>query len=196
MSVYWHCAVCGAAQTTKSRICIFCGMYMPSARALYPEPTRRITRIDYGTLDSILAMMSPLQPAHAPLLARLCSVAVLPNGETPDDLVTLESEVRFCLDGGNPATRLLTARDATARPGLLSVLTPLGNTLLGCTAGARASYQDRVGRSHTVTVEAVLSQPTNELTSPRNVVALHRLCPVEAAAPAHMAERPWPDDAA
>lgn len=157
MSVcYWHCGVCGTAQHSGLEGCIFCGTSLQRGGDVPPEPVRHITRRDYGVLDTLLAKLPASHAARAPLLARLAAASVVPDDDR--SLVSLETKVRFCVDGAAPVIRLLTAGPAE-RPGLLSVLTPLGLALLGCSAGVRAAYQDRQDRCHEVTIEEVVAPP-------------------------------------
>jgi regulator of nucleoside diphosphate kinase len=174
--------------------------FLRHVHAALAQPLSRPTTICHPAglwhFDALLAGMASHDAARTPLLARLDSVVVIPDREPPSDLVTLGAEVRFCIDGASPVIRFLTAGEATARPGLLSVLTPLGNTLLGCTAGACASYRDRQGRSHTVTIDGVLSQVSIAVDSERNVIPLHRPRPFQPAIAAGICDRDWPDGAA
>lgn len=95
------------------------------------------------------------------LLDDLDAGEVVPSTVIPADVVTMNSVVEV-LDHASGRRRRYTVcypGDADPGNGRISVLSPLGASLLGLAAGAEASWVAPSGERRAVTVVAVLFQP-------------------------------------
>ena len=107
----------------------------PSTAASAGETPRLLTDLDHQRL-------SRLARAHAPLQDLLDGAELLAAPELPADIVSMNSEVEV-LDPASGRLRQLTlCYPAEARPdaGLISVLSPVGLSLLGRPVGARVVW--------------------------------------------------------
>jgi regulator of nucleoside diphosphate kinase len=105
-----------------------------------------------------------LLSAPGPLQRKLARARVVPAGQVPADVVTMNSRVRYCdeSDGMRRHVKLVHPQHADGR-GLLSVLAPLGTALLGLSAGQEIEVDFPGGGRRRIRVEEVVSQPEREL---------------------------------
>jgi len=94
------------------------------------------------------------------LARKLDAAIVLPTSEIEPDVATLDSRVRFRVDGGAPAERILVLGAGQEILGItLLVSVPRGLALLGMSAGQSTDIPSPDGKSERITLEAVLYQP-------------------------------------
>ncbi len=115
---------------------------------------------DHGALEDMRRRLRPDETALAALLERKLANAVLSQMEhVREDAVTLNSRVRFRVDGGEPQTRIVTR----GAGGHLGAVLPLANrrglALLGLVQGQSIAYEGMGGATETIDLIAVLHQP-------------------------------------
>lgn len=117
---------------------------------------RVLTELDHVRLSKLVHSQ-----AHHPLASLLEGATVVHPQDMPTDVVTMYSQVEIAI--GQPGRRqrltLCYPRDADAGRGFISVLSPVGCSLLGLPAGAEARWQTPDGVQVQARVEAVLFQP-------------------------------------
>ncbi|WP_459616665.1 GreA/GreB family elongation factor [Bordetella sp. 2513F-2] len=126
-------------------------------------PERMLTELDHTRLASLLARMTAAGlPAGAADTAidLLDSAQTVPARSIAADVVTMRTRLRLRHAGGSELDIALSyPAEADAGSGRISVLSPLGLSLIGRRAGQAVQWQgpDRV--VHQATVEQILYQP-------------------------------------
>src|SRR5690606_26184207 len=108
----------------------------------------RLARLDDGRLPDDLA-------------AGLAAADLTASREVPADVVTMYSQV-VIRHGGTGTRQKLTLcypEDAEPAEGFISVLSPVGTSLLGLRVGATARWQTPHGDERCATIESILFQP-------------------------------------
>ena len=126
----------------------------PTATTLY------LTELDVTRLERMASRPGTAHMADMldELLAR---AAIVTPQEIPTDVVTMNSRL-VCALQGDPAPRqwtLVYPDEADFEAGRLSVLSPVGQALLGARAGQTVSYRMPDGREQHVTVTEITFQP-------------------------------------
>ena len=120
---------------------------------------RTLTHHDHLQLARLLAREPAAAGAEA-LQDLLDASELVADGAVPSDVVTMNAEVLLQREGSSPCRYTLCyPEDARPAEGRVSVLSPLGTSLLGLQAGQVARWQSDMGRPGGVRVIAVLSQP-------------------------------------
>ncbi len=121
-------------------------------------PIRTLNELDHVRIAKLLDAGNA---AHAPLQALLDHADQLPPDQMPADLVTMRSRLRVSdANGGAPREiSVVYPAEADAAQGRISVLSPLGQALLGLPVGALAQWTLPDGRTSALRVEALLFQP-------------------------------------
>jgi len=93
--------------------------------------------------------------------ALLDDARVVPSRRVASDIVTMYSQVllRFADDGSKRKLTLCYPQDAEPRFGFVSVLSPIGMSLLGQPVGAMVCWRSPDGSERAGHVDAVLYQP-------------------------------------
>ena len=121
------------------------------------RPNIVISSLDMERLEALLAVQARAQEA---LLAELARAEVVDPADMPADIVTMNSRVRFVLDDTEEREMLLVyPKDIDGSPDRLSILTPIGNALLGLRAGDGITWSRPDGATCVVTVRDVVYQP-------------------------------------
>ncbi|HEU0153859.1 MAG TPA: nucleoside diphosphate kinase regulator [Arenimonas sp.] len=100
-------------------------------------------------------------PAAQALGAELERANVLPPGQVPDDVVTMNGSVT-CVDevsGDKHQFTLVYPQDADVVTGRVSVLAPVGSALLGLSVGQAIDWQAPGGRALRLRVVTVVPPP-------------------------------------
>lgn len=120
---------------------------------------RTLTHHDHARLARLLAREPAAAGAEA-LQDLLDASELVADGDVPPNVVTMNAEVLLQREGSSPC-RYTLCYPEEARPaeGRVSVLSPLGTSLLGMQAGQVARWQSEAGRPGAVRVVAVLFQP-------------------------------------
>ena len=117
---------------------------------------RVLTDLDFSRLSKLLAHQLP--PSLADLLA---SAEVTTSREVPSDVVTMYSRLEL-VDLHTGRRQTLTVcypGDAEPAAGFISVLSPVGNSLLGLKVGDVARWHTPNGDECAAEVAAILFQP-------------------------------------
>ena len=134
------------------------------------KPQIILTRRALGRLDVLLGdtVLNRLGKVGAYLLDELARARVVPDGDVPPHVVTMNTTVRFRDNetGREMVVTLMYPKDAAGRENAVSILTPVGAALLGLSAGQKIDYETLDGRTKTVTVLEVLGQARDE-SAPR-----------------------------
>jgi len=123
---------------------------------------RTLTELDHVRLTRLMQQGSALPPPIARQVGDLLDAAqVVPSRTVEPDVVTMYSQV-LLLDPGDGATTKLTLcypADAEPAAGFISVLSPVGRSLLGRRVGERAQWHTVDGRPREAEIVALLFQP-------------------------------------
>lgn len=124
-----------------------------------PSSTPLMTHLDAKRLESLLSSRVGLayRMEAGRLRDKLRRAAVIAAHAAPSDLVTMNSTVRFEVEGdGSPRTVTLVYPWRAGERDVVSVLSPLGTTLLGLRVGSHATLD---GDGRTLRVLGVSYQP-------------------------------------
>jgi regulator of nucleoside diphosphate kinase len=118
-------------------------------------PSVYVTESQYDRLASLAASSST--PGARLLGDELVRAIVLEEGEFPRDFVRLHSFVEFSdlMTGRSRRVQIVPPDEADIDQDRLSVLTPVGATLLGLTAGDSMGLSTDDGRPHVLVVANV-----------------------------------------
>lgn len=99
--------------------------------------------------------------AHEALRDVLDNAELLPSPELPADIVSMNSEVEVLEPGSGRLQRLTLCypAEADAEQGRISVLSPVGLSLLGRAVGSEARWQAGQGAGGAVHIRALRYQP-------------------------------------
>jgi regulator of nucleoside diphosphate kinase len=115
-------------------------------------------RITLTKEDHVLLSLLPEQQL---LRRKLARARVLPADRMPPDIVTMRSRVRFSDGGVERHAKLVYPEEADGR-GRVSVLSPLGATLLGLAAGEEIEARLPGSAPRRIRIDHVVSQPERE----------------------------------
>lgn len=123
-----------------------------------------ITDLDRRRLEMLLdAVKRDAQVARDadPLRERIDIATVVSSERIPADVVTMNTTVRYEdeTSRGIRAVTLVYPEEADPSAGMVSILSPLGNALLGLRVGQRGQLQLPSGEERSIHVLAVLYQP-------------------------------------
>ena len=124
--------------------------------SLFSRGDRVVTELDFVRLHKLGAHRMPAGLPDALDLAEQVS-----SPEVPPDVVTMYSQIEI-LEAGESRPRKLTLcypDDAEPAQGFVSVLSPVGASLLGLRVGARAHWRTPQGEPRSARVKAILFQP-------------------------------------
>jgi regulator of nucleoside diphosphate kinase len=125
------------------------------------RPTIVISSLDMERLEALVETLPAFQArAQEALLAELARAEIVDPQEMPADVVTMNSRVRFVLDDAEEREMVLVyPKDMDGSPDKLSILTPIGNALLGVRAGDGITWARPDGTPCIVTVRDIVYQP-------------------------------------
>ena len=124
--------------------------------SLLSRGDRIVTELDFVRLHKLGAHRMPAGLPDALDLAEQ-----VPSPEVPPDVVTMYSQIEI-LEAGETAPRKLTLcypGDAEPAQGFVSVLSPVGASLLGLRVGGRAHWHTPQGEPRSAWVKTILFQP-------------------------------------
>lgn len=117
---------------------------------------RIVTELDFVRLHKLGAHRMPAGLPDALDLAEQ-----VPSPAVPPDVVTMYSQIEI-LEPGDSRPRKLTLcypEDAEPAQGFISVLSPVGASLLGLRVGTQAQWHTPQGEPRSAQVRAILFQP-------------------------------------
>jgi regulator of nucleoside diphosphate kinase len=139
-----------------------------------PLPNITITAHDLSRLDLLTGLTTRYRTPAMEFLAReLRRAQIFPSYALPGGIVNMHSRVRYRSDetGAARTATLVYPGEEDSEEGKVSILTPVGSALIGLSAGQSIRYEDADGRTKTLTVLEVLSQP--EPSRPAGVDPFH-----------------------
>jgi regulator of nucleoside diphosphate kinase len=113
---------------------------MRHAFATVPAPSLVISAADRDRLLPVIDQHD--SPAAEALEAELLRATIVPPEEVPADVVTLHGDVVYedLSTGQRRTVRVVLPREADPRRGWISVLAPVGSTLLGLRVGQEIDW--------------------------------------------------------
>lgn len=116
---------------------------------------RTLNEIDHARLTKLL----PADAAGLLLADLLDNAHLLAPDAVPATLVTLNAKVRLDDDSGGRDLTLCYPRDADPAAGRVSVLSPLGQAVLGLSVGDELHWNTPQGTERSARVVGILYQP-------------------------------------
>ncbi|MBO2637720.1 nucleoside diphosphate kinase regulator [Shewanella algae] len=126
------------------------------------QPNIVISEVDLERLERLLdSLPANAFPGHQALEAELERAEIRPSKEMPDNVVTMNSEVRFRMSSSNEefTLRLVYPKDADGSAGKISILAPVGGALLGLAQGDEIEWPGPGGGTVKVRIEDIIYQP-------------------------------------
>lgn len=127
------------------------------------QQERTLTELDHARLTRLLprAGTAPREAGIAALRAAIDNAELVGSNAVPPDIVTMYSRVELAEPGSGRRHVLTLCYPADAEPaeGFVSVLSPVGASLLGLRVGALARWQTPAGDEVQAEVLALLFQP-------------------------------------
>ncbi|AYV14285.1 MULTISPECIES: nucleoside diphosphate kinase regulator [Shewanella] len=126
------------------------------------QPNIVISEVDLERLERLLdSLPANAFPGHQALEAELERAEIRPSKEMPDNVVTMNSEVRFRMSSSNEefTLRLVYPKDADGSAGKISILAPVGGALLGLAQGDEIEWPGPGGGTVKVRIEEIIYQP-------------------------------------
>lgn len=124
-----------------------------------------LTDYDYERLELLLSKLNNVSQNRRGDLSQLendlAMCQIVKPEEMPDDVVTLNSKVRY-FDLDNKQERIVTLvfpSTADLSKGRVSIAAPIGAAILGCSEGETVSWTALDGKTVSVKIEEVLYQP-------------------------------------
>ena len=115
-----------------------------------------LTEIDRARLLKLGAELLP-----APVLELLAEARVVPSPAIPPRVATMYSQLQVLHEESQQSQKLTLCYPADAEPaeGFISVLSPVGAALLGCSIGARVAWTSPSGEARHLRLQEILFQP-------------------------------------
>jgi len=106
------------------------------------RPAITITQEDYNRLSSLLEQQAPDNETAEELEYELARATLVPSTEIPDDVVTMNSVVRFAneADHVEHELKLVYPHQTGTEEACVSVLAPAGAALLGLSVGDQIDW--------------------------------------------------------
>lgn len=126
------------------------------------RPTIVVSSLDMERLEALLDSLPAAQAGtRDKLMEELARADLVEPEDMPADVVTMNSRVRFVLDHASEEFDMSLAypKDVDGAPDKLSVLTPVGNALLGLKVGETIAWTRPDGGRFEVTVRDIVYQP-------------------------------------
>ena len=126
-----------------------------------PVDERILTELDHARILGLMRRTALSEAQKHALDALLDAADVVPAREVAPDVVTMNSRLRLQDDAGG-APRDITLcypDDASAEAGLVSLLSPMGASLLGHRVGGEAMWLTPTGTPRTARIVALHFQP-------------------------------------
>lgn len=116
-----------------------------------------LTELDHVRLAALARRGAPMPES---LSDRLDGAEIVPSRQVPPDVVTMYARLQIVdAEGRRRPLVVCYPDDAEPEAGFVSVLSPLGASLIGCRAGDEVAWVTPDGRRHTGRIDAVDFQP-------------------------------------
>ena len=129
------------------------------------KPNIIVSEQDADRLDKLLASLPEKEfSAREALEAELDRAEILPSTEMPNDVVTMNSTVRFHVSSSKDdfCLTLVYPKDMDDSGNKISILAPVGSALLGLRQGDEIEWPSSDGRVMQVRIEEIIYQPERE----------------------------------
>lgn len=125
------------------------------------KPHITVSSLDADRLEALAATAREDQANHSALLDELARANIVEPQDMPPGVVTMNSTVRFEIDGTNEPLCLTLAypKDMGRVENGISILTPIGTALLGLSVGNTIDWPRPDGQLMKVRLLEVLYQP-------------------------------------
>ena len=121
---------------------------------------RTLTEMDHTRLSRLLRSHTLAARKNHPIEDVLDAALLVPSPDVAPDVVTMDSQVVLALPNGERKTLTLCYPDvAEPSQGFVSVLSPVGSSLLGLRVGEHARWRTPAGDASSAEVLAILFQP-------------------------------------
>ena len=118
---------------------------------------RTLTELDHVRLTQLARAADD---ASEEMQAVLDAARLVPSREVPPDVVTMQSQVLLAFDDGRrEKVAVCYPKDAAPAEGRISVLSPVGTSLLGLRVGETARWHTPTGNDAAADVVELLFQP-------------------------------------
>jgi regulator of nucleoside diphosphate kinase len=120
---------------------------------------RTLTQIDYVRLTRLTSLSE--RDAYGAVMELLENSDLVPSAAVPATVVTMYTQVLLQGDAGTPPYKVTLCYPDDAEPsqGFISVLSPLGASLLGLRVGDVAHWPTPFGEERTALILEILFQP-------------------------------------
>jgi regulator of nucleoside diphosphate kinase len=139
------------------------GAYRKPERSVADQPTIYLTQNDLDRLFDLVEAYSAGSGGRRfeQLERELVRAVVVPRGQIPKDVVTMNSRVIFENEttGERMEIELVYPREADIDAGKISILVPVGTALLGMRIGQSIDWELPSGETHRYRVVGVPYQP-------------------------------------
>jgi len=126
------------------------------------KPKVTVSSLDLDRLETLLAATPDRDfPGKAALQAELDRADVLEPEQMPPDVVTMNSTVRFALQGSDEtfSQTIVYPKDADGSADRISILAPVGGALLGMKIGDTIEWPGPGGKPLAVRIVDIVYQP-------------------------------------
>lgn len=123
-------------------------------------PDITLSTTDFDRLDNLLASLCQDTVGYDTLSQELQRAIIVSPEQLPEDVVSMNSTVRFSLANGKSSTlTLVYPKDVDQSGDKISILAPVGSALLGLKAGDSINWPLPAGEMSVITVDEVIYQP-------------------------------------
>lgn len=129
---------------------------------MHALPQIILSSFDIARLESLIERLPPAQAEQLEgLLGELERAEVREPEEMPNNVVTMNSRVRFSTEGSDEIRELTLCypKDADGSFEKVSILAPIGSALLGLSVGQEIEWKMPNGRPKKLRIEEVVYQP-------------------------------------
>lgn len=125
------------------------------------QPDIKMTETDLSRIEKLLAAMPKTSPARLALETELDRADVMASSEIPDDVVTMNSTVRFAINatGADFTLTLVYPKDMLDNGETISIFAPAGSAMLGLRVGDEISWPGADGLTLKVKIDDITYQP-------------------------------------
>ncbi|ELK8507653.1 nucleoside diphosphate kinase regulator [Vibrio vulnificus] len=119
-----------------------------------------VSTLDMDRISALLEKMANLSPELEKLENELDRANVLAPQQMPENIVTMNSTVRFTFVGSDKVMeKTLVYPDQVRNPGDVSIFAPVGSALLGLSVGQQLTWPMPGGAERTIEILEVTYQP-------------------------------------
>ena len=130
-------------------------------RNMMQQPDISITATDLSRIEKLLATLPKTSPVRLALETELDRADVHESAEIPANVVTMNSTVRFAINGTDEhfMLTLVYPKDVQDNGQTISILAPAGSAMLGLKVGDAISWPGANGKPLEVRIDEITYQP-------------------------------------